>query len=148
MHYSLRLQIRQLLYKSLNEENESFDNLNQLIIKKFPEIEGRFLNAKQAEELQKEIESHYMTNDKFLKVNQNNDIRMSMWNYDYPVAQKKINGIDLRITEGLIRNRRKTYLLYADGKIIGEFYSVPAIKMLIKYIETHLIKTLPQFKLN
>jgi hypothetical protein len=103
-------------------------------------IEGRFLNKIQAQELQKEIEANYTDNllQHFNK--EKNDIRMNMFNYNNPIAEKNLNGINLRIAEGLIRNRRKTYLLYADGKIIGEFYSVNDIKMIVNYIENNLIK--------
>ena len=111
-------------------------------------IEGGFLNKKQSEELQKEIESNY--NNGVIKFGQdNNDIRTFLYNYDNPLAEKDINGVNLRITEGLIEgepysgNRRKTYLLYANGNIIGKFYSVDDIKKSIKYIEENLIKTTP-----
>jgi len=95
------------------------------------------LNKAQADKLQKEIEANY--NSKLKLGNKNNDIRTSMFNYDNPIAQKMSNGIDLRITEGLIRNGKKMYLLYADGKIIGEFNAVNDAKGLIKYIEDNLI---------
>ena len=95
------------------------------------------LNKAQADKLQKEIEANY--NSKLKLGNKNNDIRTSMFNYDNPIARKMSNGIDLRITEGLIRNGKKTYLLYADGKIIGEFNAVNDAKDLIKYIEDNLI---------
>jgi hypothetical protein len=109
-------------------------------------IEGGFLNKKQAEELQKEIESNYDTTPKFGQ--DSNDIRKSLYNYDNPYAEKDINGVNLRIAQGLIEgepytgNRRKTWLLYADGKIVGKFYKVDDIKMVIKYIEDNLIKTI------
>ena len=95
------------------------------------ELSG-FLNKKEAEELQREIESNY---DTTLKLGQdNNDIRQSLFNYDNPYAEKNINGVNLRIAQGLIEgkpysgNRRKTWLLYANGKIIGKFYKVDDIK--------------------
>ena len=110
-------------------------------------IEGGFLNKKQSEELQREIESNY--NNDIVKFGQDsNDIRTSLYNYDNPFAEKNINGINLRITQGLIEsepysgNRRKTWLLYADGKIVGKFYKVDDIKRVIKYIEDNLIKTI------
>jgi hypothetical protein len=95
------------------------------------------LNKAQANKLQKEIEANY--NSKLKLGNKNNDVRTSMFNYDNPIAQKMSNGIDLRITEGLIRDGKKMYLLYADGKIIGEFNAVNDAKGLIKYIEDNLI---------
>lgn len=113
-------------------------------------IEGGLLTKKQAEDLQKEIESNY---DDFssgiIKWGQDsNDIRKSLYNYDNPLAEKDINGVNLRITHGLIEgepysgNRRKTYLLYADGKIVGKFYKVDDIKMVIRYIEDRLVKSI------
>lgn len=110
-------------------------------------IEGRFLNKKQAEELQKEIESNYIVDDIMQHFrHEKDDIRMKLFNYDHPIAEKDINGVNLRIAEGLIRNKRKSYLLYADGKIIGEFYSVSDIKLIIKYIEDNLIKNISDNK--
>ena len=114
-------------------------------------IEGGFLTKKQADELQREIESNY---DDFsggiMKFGQDsNDIRKSLYNYDNPLAEKDINGINLRIADGLIEgapysgNRRKTYLLYVDGKIVGKFYKVDDIKTVIKYIEDRLVKSIP-----
>jgi hypothetical protein len=52
-------------------------------------------------------------------------------------------GVDLRIAEGIIErkntgNRVKTYLLYADGEIIGKFYSVGDVKRAVKYVEDNL----------
>ena len=109
-------------------------------------IDGRFLNKKQAEELQREIESNY-TQPGVVKFGADNtDIRTNMFNYDNPIAEKTINGVNLRIAEGLIRDKRKTYLLYADGKIIGEFYSVQDIKRIVKYIEDNLVTTSPKLQ--
>jgi hypothetical protein len=113
-------------------------------------IEGGFLNKKEAEDLQKKIESNY---DDFssgtMKWNQDsNDIRKNIYSYESPIAEKDINGVNLRIAPGLIEGepysgkRRKTYLLYADGKIIGKFYSVEYIKNVIKYIEDRLVKSI------
>jgi len=113
-------------------------------------IEGGFLNKKEAEDLQKKIESNY---DDFssgtMKWGQDSsDIRKSIYNYDSPIAEKDINGVNLRIAPGLIEGepysgkRRKTYLLYADGKIVGKFYSVEYIKKVIKYIEDRLVKSI------
>ena len=108
-------------------------------------IEGGLLNEQQSIELQKEIESKYNTGvQKFGQ--ENEDIRQSMYNYDNPLAEKDVNGINLRIADGLIEgdkysgNRRKTYLLYADGKIAGKFYSVSDAKKVVKFIEDNLVK--------
>ena len=96
---------------------------------------GRILNPQEAEELQREIKGHYDGN---MFGTRSNDIRQSIYNYDHPYAKKILNGVDLRITEGLIKNKQKTFLLYADGKIIGEFYSTDDIKNLVKAVETKL----------
>ena len=108
-------------------------------------IDGGFLNKKQAEELQKEIESHYNDSGTMMFGQDEQDIRTYLYNYDNPLITRDFNGIDLRITDGLIEGepysgkRRKTYLLYADGNIVGKFYSVDNIKKAIKYIEDNLV---------
>jgi len=61
----------------------------------------------------------------------NTDIRMNLFNYNSPIAQITIDGINYRIVEGLIHNRRKTYLLYVDGVMMNyDFNSVKDIKAL------------------
>lgn len=123
----------------IESQIEQFKNIPLSIFNN--KIEGRFLNKKQAYELKKEIEANYV-DDIIQHFNrEKQDIRMNLFNYDYPIAQKDVNGVNLRIVEGLIRNNRKTYLLYADGEIIGEFYSVSDIKRIIKYIEDSLVKS-------
>jgi hypothetical protein len=137
--------IKQIIKESIGKENQIEKIKNISLPSK---IEGRFLNKIQAQELQKEIEANYADNILQHFKKEKNDIRMNMFNYDQPIAEKNVNGINLRIAEGLIRNRRKTYLLYADGKIIGEFYSVNDIKMIVKYIENNLIPNKSLEKLN
>lgn len=111
-------------------------------------IRGGFLTRKEVEDLQKEIEANYDDSGLVKWGQENNDIRTFLYNYDNPLAEKDLNGVNLRIANGLIEgepysgNRKKTYLLYADGKIIGKFYSVDDIKQSIKYIEDRLIKNL------
>lgn len=111
-------------------------------------IRGGFLTKKESEALQKEIEANYDDSGLVKWGQESNDIRTSLYNYDNPLAEKDLNGVNLRIANGLIEGepysgkRRKTYLLYADGKIIGKFYSVDDIKQSIKYIEDRLIKNL------
>lgn len=101
-------------------------------------VENELFSPEQITALQKEIESNYNAEIKF--GNENNDIRTSLFNYDDPIAQKTSNGVDLRITEGLIRDEKKTYLLYADGKPVAEFKSVDDAKNTVKFIEDNLIK--------
>lgn len=136
--------IKTTISEYLNENQiEQIRNIGVSINNK---IEGGFLNKKQAEELKKDIESNYDTTPKFGQ--DSNDIRKSLYNYDNPYAEKDINGVNLRITQGLIEgepysgNRRKTWLLYADGKIVGKFYKVDDIKTVIKYIEDNLVKSI------
>lgn len=101
--------------------------------------------------MQKEIESKYNTDtQKFGQ--ENEDIRQSLYNYDNPLAEKDVNGVNLRITDGLLEgdkysgNRRKTYLLYADGKIAGKFYSVSDIKKVVKFFEDNVVKSIGEDK--
>lgn len=132
--------LKQTIRKFLNENQ--IEQIRDIGISVNDKIEGGFLNKKQAQALQREIEANY--NDSGIL--NSNDIRKSIYNYDNPLAEKNINGVNLRITDGLIEgdpysgNRRKTYLLYADGKIIGKFYKVSDIKKVINYIEANLIK--------
>jgi hypothetical protein len=138
----LRKLIATTIRECLNENQiEKFkDNILSVFKNK---IEGRFLNKKQSDELQKEIEANYIDGNIMQHFSrEKQDIRMNAWNYDNPIAEKDVNGINLRIAEGLIRSNRKTYLLYADGKIIGEFYSVNDIKMIVDHIENNLVKGL------
>ncbi len=100
-------------------------------------IEGRFLTKHESKLLQKEIES-YHTSDILDK----RDIRRFAFNFDNPYLEQDINGVNLRVAQGLIRDGRATYLLYADKQIIGEFYSISEIKAVIKYISTNLIKSI------
>ena len=103
------------------------------------DIEGGFLDKEQVDKLTSEIESKYITDSRQTFDISLDDIRMKVFNYDAPIASKVVNGVDLRIVDGLIRNKRKTYLLYANGDIIGEFYSINDIKKIIDYIESKLI---------
>ena len=99
-------------------------------------IRGKLFNEKQSIEIEKEIKAGYNTNI----VGKNNlDIRKNMYSYNYPLFQKVSNGVDLRIAQGFIRNKEITYLLYADGKVVGEFYSPQDAKAVVKYIESNLI---------
>lgn len=143
------------LIKSLTTRVHEYLNENQIAqivntgLSVSDKIEGGFLTSKQAEDLQKEIESHYTDGDSTKLFGQsNNDIRQSMYNYDHPYATKNVNGVELRIGQGLVEgtpfsgNRRATYLLYADGKIVGKFYSIKDIKKVVKYIEDNLVQSI------
>ena len=137
--------IKQIIKESIGKETQ-IEKIKNITLPST--IEGRFLNKQQAQDLQKEIEANYADNILQHFKKEKNDIRMHMFNYDQPIAEKNLNGINLRITTGLIRNKKITYLLYANGKIIGEFFSVDDIKRLVKYIELNLITNKPLEKLN
>lgn len=70
------------------------------------------------------------------------DIRKFAFNFNNPYLEQDINGVNLRVVQGLIRDGKATYLLYADKQIIGEFYSISDIKAIIKHIKNNLIKTI------
>lgn len=113
-------------------------------------IEGGFLTENQAKELLKEIKSNYQPEQKPNSPSvwgggqDFDDLRQSLFNFDNPLTEKTINGISIRITTGLIENfhsrvnRRKTYLIYANRKIIGKFYSTNDIKLVIDHIAKNL----------
>lgn len=116
-------------------------------------IEGGFLTKKQSGDLQKEIEANYddkvstTTKSGIIKWGQDsNDIRTFIYNYDNPLIEKDLNGVNLRVASGLTEgkpysgNRRKTYLLYADGNIIGKFYNIEDLKKVVKYVYNELNK--------
>ncbi len=130
------------ILKSIKLNENQIERIRNIGIKINNKIKGGFLNKKQAEELQKEIESNYDNSAKFGQ--DNNDIRTFLYNYDNPFAEKDINGINLRIVQGLIEdephsgNRKKTWLLYADKNIVGKFYKLDDIEKVIKYIEENL----------
>jgi hypothetical protein len=56
-----------------------------------------------------------------------------MWNYWHPIAQKTIDGVVYRITEGLFDfdERKKTYLLYKNENLFGVFNSVDGAKKFV-----------------
>jgi hypothetical protein len=121
------------------------DNVNLELSKN--KIRGKLLNESKATELQTEIENNYTGNSTEMFNGKKDDIRLNAFNYDNPVLEMTSNGVNLRVASGLIRTnengfREKTWLLYADGKVAGEFYSVKDIKTVISYIEQNLIKPL------
>jgi hypothetical protein len=127
-------------------------NGQAIVIKKTNELieqeqmRGRLLDEKQSEELQEEIESNYTTGIGVNLLEGMDDIRQRPYNYNHPYVKKSFNGVDLRIAQGLRRRNKdgkieETYLLYADGKVVGEFYSVADAKQVVKFIEDNLLET-------
>jgi len=112
-------------------------------------IEGKLFNEQEAKDYQELIESKYNTGSTELFGQEKQDIRQNMFSYDQPLAEKNVNGVNVRITEGLLEgepysgDRKKTYLLYADGKVAGKFYSVSDAKKVVNFIEANLVKSLP-----
>ena len=51
-----------------------------------------------------------------------------MWNYDNPIAEKTINGKVYRIADGFIIDKKKSYILYKGGKLVGTYTSVEEAK--------------------
>lgn len=128
------------IVKEIINNHLTEDVTNQLKLAFDNKIEGRILDHKESLELKKEIESNHLK-DGDLPFGLTNDLRMNVFNYDNPIASKTVNGVDLRITTGLIRDGRKTYLLYANGDIVGEFYKVDDIKKIVKFIENNLLNS-------
>lgn len=126
--------LNKLIEHVINEfsDENQIETLRNIGVNNFNgKINGRFLNKNEVDDLQKEIESKYIQSGGNIFSTQFDDIRQNMWNYDYPILEKDVNGINLRVAEGLIRDKKKTYLLYANGSIIGEFYSLNDIKSII-----------------
>ena len=96
------------------------------------------LSHSAANKLVKEIITNYNDTPKFGM--SNNDIRQSLYNYNNPMYQKNLRGIDLRITTGLIEyvphseKKKQTYLLYANGLVVGKATTVIEIKEIIKLL--------------
>lgn len=85
-------------------------------------IGDNILSKADREKLEKEIEEDAESSTGVnMFNNKTGNIAANLYNYDNPIYQKDINGIDARIAEGFIRNGKKTYLLYADGKVVGEY---------------------------
>jgi 8-oxo-dGTP pyrophosphatase MutT (NUDIX family) len=123
---------------TLNESNMIINTLKPTILD-YLGIEGK-VTKKEVQDLEKEIESNYSETGVHKFGKENKDIKQNVFNYEEPLTQVNINGVNLIITQGLLRDDKMTYLLYADGKLIGEFNSVKDIKTLIKYIEERLVK--------
>lgn len=58
----------------------------------------------------------------------------NLFNYEHPMAEANIDGVNYRIGNGLtdLVLKKKTYILYADGKEIGTYYSLKEAKEAVK----------------
>lgn len=86
------------------------------------------LTAEQSNALMDEIVSNYNTSGVPLFGNRNKDIRQNLYNYEHPICYKVVDGVEYRIAHGFIREQKKTYLLYANGNIIGQFTDLNSAK--------------------
>lgn len=84
-------------------------------------------------ELNKEIQGNYLTKgDCVFQSRNKDDIRQKLFNVNYPCANITLNGVDFRIAEGLLRDGKKSYLLYMNRNIIGEYTSIESAKLGVK----------------
>jgi hypothetical protein len=106
-----------------------------------------FLTAEQAQSLQNEIESKYICVGNFVFGQRNNDIRQRLFNFDNPYIYFKFKDFELRVIDGLIEgepcsgSRLKTYLLYADNQILGKFYKIADVKLVVRNIDLYYNKS-------
>lgn len=103
-------------------------------------ISGNILTPKEVAVLEKDIKNNYVTKGDEVIDPKKDDIRANIFNYHEPLLQKNINGVDVRVAHGLVREGKKTYLLYAKGKIVGEFPSKADAKKTVDFIEKSLAK--------
>jgi hypothetical protein len=138
------MNIKKLLIENLNEisVNTLKQELQNIIDSYDGEINGKILTPDELKKLEQDIENNYLSNSDEIFSTNKQDIRQKVFNYHNPIAKKIINGVELRIADGLIKNKQKTYLLYANGDIIGEFYSVNDIKKIINEINQIINETL------
>lgn len=61
-------------------------------------------------------------------------ISTNLFNYEHPMAEADIGGVNYRIGNGLIDYtiKKQTYILYADGNEVGTYYSLKEAKEAVK----------------
>jgi hypothetical protein len=66
-----------------------------------------------------------------------NDIRQNLFNFEHPMAEADIDGVNYRIGNGMVdwEVQKKTYILYKDGEIFGIYYSLNEAKEAVKPCE-------------
>ena len=72
-------------------------------------LKSGLLNKKQINELQKEIEANYIDNLKDYFKRKKQDIRMNVFNYDNPLAEKNINGVNVNVGQQLKQRLREVH---------------------------------------
>jgi hypothetical protein len=144
LNYFYKMNIKKLLRENLNEisVNSIKQELQNIIDSYYGEINGKILTPDELKKLKQDIKNNYLSKSDEIFNTKKDDIRQKVFNYHHPIGQIIINGVELRIAEGLIKNRQKTYLLYANGDIIGEFYSVNDIEKIVKDINQNINETL------
>jgi hypothetical protein len=114
----------------------NFRNIHKNLMKNNPGIdsEGKFFSVEEMIDYNKLIRKNYIKRGDISGLfNKNNDIRMKLFNYNNFIIKLEINGLDIRVTEGMFDyvNKRKTYLVYQNKKIIGVFYNFEKIKEIL-----------------
>jgi hypothetical protein len=139
-----KINLKKILRENLNEVsvNNLKKRLQNVIDSSSEKIDGKILTSNEVKKLEQEIKNNYSVNSSEMFNKEKDDIRQKLFNYDNPIINEIINGVEIRIAEGLIKNKRKTYLLYANGDIIGEFYSFNHIKTIIKTIINKINQTI------
>lgn len=62
------------------------------------------------------------------------NINQNLFNFEHPMAEKNIDGVNYRIGNGLVDwiKKKKTYILYKNGEVLGIYYSLKDAKSAIK----------------
>lgn len=105
------------------------------------EIRGRFIEEADLITIKEEIKANFIYGnlDAHFK-KEKDDIRMKLFNLEYPIAEKTIYNVNIKICQGLLRGSEKTYLLFLANEIIGEFFSIEDIKFVVKKTEAKFNK--------
>jgi hypothetical protein len=125
--------------------NNVVDAVNSQIAKQ--KINGKLFTEKESEEYTKYIESNY-EEGVFNFSSRSKDIRKNIFNYWDPLMETNINGINVRVAQGIttrgVDKWIRSYLIYADGKIVGLFDSKESAYNVIDFIKSNLVKKLSE----
>lgn len=103
--------------KEFKGEN-SYENALKWGKKNIPNFNSDMVRMEQSESSKKEMAEHIFKET----------LESKLFNFDNPVAIREVNGVVYKIAEGLINDKKKTYILYRDKDLIGTFDSVDAAK--------------------